>query len=186
MSALYCLRGRSQQSSPAARRQRLHTRLIQQQFVVETTGDCTLVSASNNLRGKLVLSVLGLVAVAHHQLVTPARAAVLEDPVGIRCNGIGTWHFANNQVGALMPPGDLIAVFSCGTETAIAFKVNPNGNQEFVVQTTGDCMLQAAFAFEENGSPMPGKLVLSDFTCAAATPTPTPTPTATPTPTPTP
>src|SRR6516164_2270949 len=158
MSALYCLRGCSQQSSPAARRQRLHIRLTQQQFVVQTTGDCTLVSASNNLPGKLVLSVLALVAVANHQLVTPARAAVLEDPVGITCNGTGTWHFVNDQVGAVLPPGDLIAVFSCGKKEGVtAFKVNPNGNQEFVVQTTGDCMLQAAFAFEENGSPMPGK-----------------------------
>ena len=74
---------------------------------------------------KLLLSVLALVAVANHQLVTPARAAVLEDPVGITCNGTGTWHFVNNQVGAVLPPGTLIATFSCGPETATAFKVNP-------------------------------------------------------------
>jgi len=134
---------------------------------------------------KLLLSVLALVAVANHQLVTPARAADLS-PEQIaeqfNCPGTGTWHFVNPQVGAVFPPATLVAVFSCGTEGVTAFKVNPNGNQQFVVQTTGNCMLKVAFTFEENGSPMPGKLVLSDFTCAAATPTPTPTVTPSPTP----
>jgi len=131
----------------------------------------------------LLLSVLALVAVAHHQLVTRAGAADLNPGnVGATCNGTGTWHFVNNQVGALLPPGTLVATFSCGPETVTAFKVNPNGNQQFTVETTGNCTLMNAH------TNLPGKLVLSDFVCAAptATPTPTPTPTATPTPTGTP
>ena len=130
---------------------------------------------------KLLLSVLALVAVANHQLVTPARAANLENDIGATCNGTGTWHFVNNEVGAVLPPGDLIAVFSCGKKEGVtAFKVNPNGNQQFVVETTGNCTLMNAH------TNLPGKLVLSDFTCAAATPTPTPTATPTPTVTPSP
>ena len=131
---------------------------------------------------KLSLPVLALVAAAHLPLVIPARAAELSNDIGSTCNGTGVWHFVNNQVGAVLPAGTITVTFSCGTVMATAFKVNPNGNQQFVVQTTGNCMLKVAFTFEENGSPMPGKLVLSDFTCAAATPTPTPTVTPSPTP----
>ena len=124
------------------------------------------------------LSVLALVAVANHQLVTRARAADLNPgQVGaFTCNGIGTWHFVNNQVGAVLPPATLIAIFSCGTETATAFKVNPNGNQQFVVETSGICRLVAASTIDSTtGLPFPGKLVLSDVVCAAATPTATST-----------
>jgi hypothetical protein len=125
---------------------------------------------------KLLLSVLALVAVANHQLVTPARAAELNPGnVGATCNGTGSWHFVNNQTGTTTP-GMLQVTFSCGTFTVGPSKVNPNGVQQFIVSTSGDCKLLGAV------TNLPGKLVLSDFTCAAATPTPTPTPTATPTP----
>jgi len=71
----------------------------------------------------LLLSVLALVAVAHHQLVTPARAADLNPGnIGATCNGTGTWHFVNNQVGPGQPAGTLVATFSCGIETVTAFK----------------------------------------------------------------
>jgi len=126
----------------------------------------------------LLLSVLALVAVAHYQLVTPALAADLKNDIGATCNGTGTWHFVNNQVGFFGAPGTLTVTFSCGTQTVTAFKVNPNGNQQFVVETTGTCTLQGAFTTLADGvTPMPGNLVLSDFVCAAATPTPTVTPT---------
>jgi len=134
----------------------------------------------------LVLAVLVLVALGHHQLVRvstnrlntnlvpAADAAELSNDQGARCVGTGTWHFVNNQVGAVLPPGTLTATFSCGTEQVTAFKVNPNGNQQFVVETSGDC------ALEDASTDLPGRLVLSDFVCAAATPTPTPTPAPTP------
>src|SRR5260370_8870508 len=110
----------------------------------------------------LLLSVLALVAVAPHQ----ARAADLSNDIGATCNGTGTWHFVNNQVGVVLPPGTLVATFSCGIETVTAFKVNPNGNQQFTVETTGDCTLINAH------TNLPGKLVLSDFVSPPATPTP--------------
>jgi hypothetical protein len=125
----------------------------------------------------LLLSVLALVAVALalHQLVTQVRAADLTNDIGATCNGTGVWHFVNNQVGAVLPPGTLTANFSCGSVTVTAFKVNPNGNQQFNVVTSGSCSLLSA------STNLPGKLVLSDFTCLAGTPTPTPTPSPSPT-----
>lgn len=122
---------------------------------------------------KLLLSALALIAANHH-LVTPARAADLTNDIGATCNGTSVWHFVNNQVGAVLPPGTLTANFSCGSVTVTAFKVNPNGNQQFDVVTSGSCTLLSAF------TNLPGKLVLSDFTCVAGTPTPTATPTPTP------
>src|SRR6516165_2217088 len=114
----------------------------------------------------LLLSVLALVAVANHQLVTPARAATLANDQGARCNGTGSWHFVNNQTGTTIP-GVLTATFDCGTFVVGPSKVNPNGVQQFIVPTSGDCTLITA---TRN---LPGRLVLSDFVCAAATPIPT-------------
>ena len=48
----------------------------------------------------LLLSVLALVAVAHHQLATRARAATLSNGSLQTCNGTGTWHFVNPQSAA--------------------------------------------------------------------------------------
>jgi len=118
----------------------------------------------------LMLAVLALVAVAHHQFATRARAADLNPGnLGATCNGTGTWHFVNNQTGTTTP-GTLNAAFSCGSEGPVGpFKINPNGNQQFFVETSGECTLTGAT------TNLPGNLVLSDFVCAAATPTPTPT-----------
>jgi len=122
---------------------------------------------------KLLLSVLALVAVANHQLVTPARAADLTNGFGDTCNGTGTWHFVNPQAdGACV---DLTVTFSCGgtivEETVTPFKCNTNTINYNVVTTTGDCTLIAA------SNDAPGKIVLSSLDCEAApTPTPTPTP----------
>ena len=126
---------------------------------------------------KLLLSVLALVAVANHQLVTPARAADLNPGnIGATCNGDAIWHFVNNQTGTTTP-GTLTVTFSCGTITGVPpTKINPNGVQQFLVATTGNCTLVTA------STNLPGNLVLSDLTCAAATPTPSPTATGTPTP----
>ena len=136
-----------------------------------------------------VLFSLLLVAGFVVSLTTGAGRAAELNPgnIGATCNGTGTWHFVNNQVGFFGAAGTLTATFSCGTQTVTAFKVNPNGNQQFIVETTGTCTLLSAFTTLADGvTPMPGNLLLSDFVCAAATPTPTPTPTATPTPTVTP
>ena len=141
----------------------------------------------------LLLAVLVLVAVGHHQLVqmstktlntpliTTADAAILQGSSGAgdMCNGSGTWHFVNNQTGGDCGTG-LPAEFMCngstvtlsGTQTKCLSSVD-----QYIVTTTGDCTLVTA----STGS-VPGKLVLSDFSCVTATPTPTPSPTPTPTP----
>jgi hypothetical protein len=141
----------------------------------------------------LLLSVLALVAVGHHQLArrsnqalcglaTPALAADLTNGFGDTCNGTGTWHFVNPHADGDCEP--LTVTFSCGgtivTKTASIFKCNTNTTNYNTIQTSGDCTLISA------SNTAPGKVVLSSLFCAPATPTPTPTPTPTATPTPTP
>jgi hypothetical protein len=138
----------------------------------------------------LLLAVVALVAVGHHQLtqmsrqalntqlVPAAEAATLQasSGAGDACSGTGTWHFVNPQNGGDCEP--LTVLFSCGTVTASDFKCLNHNTNYSNIQTSGSCTLLTAF----NSSP--GKVVLSDFSCVAATPTPTPTGTPTPTPTP--
>ena len=136
----------------------------------------------------LLLAVLALVAVGHHQLtqmskqvlntqlVPAAEAADLSNGVGDTCNGTGTWHFVNPQANGDCEP--LTVNFSCGgtlvTETASIFKCNTNTTNFNTIQTSGNCTLISA----SNGAP--GKVVLSSLACTAATPTPTPTGTPSP------
>jgi hypothetical protein len=133
----------------------------------------------------LTLAVLVLVAVGHHQLkqvstkvlntnlVPAAEAATLSNGSAQTCNGTGSWHFVNPQANGDCDP--LTVVFSCGgtivDKTATVFKCNTNTTNYNDVTTSGNCSLMSAF----NDSP--GKVVLSDNECVAATPTPTPTPT---------
>ena len=103
----------------------------------------------------LLLSVLVLVAVAHHQLATRARAATLNNP-GATCNGTGSFHFVNNQTGTTTP-GVLTATFTCGTFTVGPSKINPNGVQQFIVPTSGDCtLITATTNLPGMGKPMCG------------------------------
>ncbi len=142
----------------------------------------------------LLLAVLVLVALGHHQLVQmsqqalntqlvpAADAAILQasSGAGDTCNGRGTWHFVNPQADGDCDP--LTVVFSCGgtvvDKTASIFKCNTNTTNYNTVQTSGSCTLVTAF------NDAPGKIVLSDLVCVAATPTPTPTPSPSPSPTP--
>jgi hypothetical protein len=136
----------------------------------------------------LLLAVLALVAVGHHQLaqmskqalntqlVPAADAAVLQasSGVGDSCNGTGTWHFVNPQNGGDCEP--LHVVFSCGNVTQNSFMcLNHNTNYSNIT-TSGNCTLGSA------SNSAPGKIVLSDLFCASATPTPTPSPAPSPTP----
>ena len=109
-----------------------------------------------------------------------ALAADLHEPhIGTTAEGNCRWHFVNNQTGGATT-GTLNADFGvCGTCTVSPSKVNRKV-LHFLCGTSGSCTLLDA----STGS-VPGKLLLSDFTCKPA-PTPTPTPTSTPTPTPTP
>lgn len=137
----------------------------------------------------LCLVLLALAGMLHHQwdMVTPARAAVLQNGSGQSCSGTGTWHFVNNQTGGACGSG-ITAVFTgdggacngttglssiAGTQTKCLSSVD-----QYIVSTSGSCTLVSA----TTGS-VPGNLVLSDFTC---TPTPTPSPSPAPSPTGTP
>ena len=136
----------------------------------------------------LLLAVLVLVAVGHHQLlrmskqalntnlVTPVEAATLQasSGAGDSCTGTGTWHFVNPQSGGICAP--LTVMFSCGTFTQTSEMCLNHNNNYSNITTTGSCTLLTAVNDAQ------GKIVLSDFSCAAASPTPTPSPTATPTP----
>jgi hypothetical protein len=128
----------------------------------------------------LCLVLLSLAGILHHQwlqvsgssgIVSPAFAADLSNGSSQTCNGLGTWHFVNNQTGGATGP--LTANFTCGSFTVDPSSVLKTTNH-YIVVTNGACTLVDA----TTGS-VPGKLVLSDFTC---TPGPTPTPTPTPTP----
>jgi hypothetical protein len=131
----------------------------------------------------LCLVLLALAGILHHEwqqmsgsslITTPAYAAVLSNSSGQSCTGLGTWHFVNNQTQGVI--GNLNATFSCGTVSGVPPSKTLSSTNHYIVVTDGACTLQSA---ETPG--VPGKLVLSDFTC---TPGPTPTPTPTPSPTP--
>ena len=98
-----------------------------------------------------------------------ALAADLDNGFGQTCTGAGNFHFVNNQIQGATT-GSLTATFSCGEFTVMPSHVT-RGTIHFNVLTSGSCTLEDAF------TDLPGKLALSDFTCA---PTPTPTPTPTP------
>lgn len=103
-----------------------------------------------------------------------ALAADLSNGFGSTCDGSGMFHFVNNQVGGATT-GTITAEFTCGTFTSGPSKVT-GGTIQFLIGTSGSCELLDA------STNLPGRLVLSDFTCTPATTTSTTTSTtATPT-----
>lgn len=101
-----------------------------------------------------------LVAAAAVALVgvsTPAVAAELSNAHGQTCDHVGVWHFVNNQTDGAAP-GSLSATFSDGTVWAVAPSKVTKSTQHFYVESSGT-LLSAS-----TGS-LPGRLVLSDFTC---------------------
>lgn len=97
-----------------------------------------------------------------------ASAATLSNLSGQSCGDFtGTWHFVNNQTGGA-PAGTLSAVWSSGdTCTVSASKVNKS-NQHFFCTASGT-LLSAT-------TNLPGRLVLSDFTCDTTEPPKEPPP----------
>lgn len=86
-----------------------------------------------------------------------ALAADLSNGSGQSCGDfVGTWHFVNNQTGGA-GAGLLSALFSSGTCTVGATAVNKS-TQHFYCTASGT-LLGAS-------TNLPGKLVLSDFSCA--------------------
>ncbi len=86
-----------------------------------------------------------------------ALAASIANLSGQSCGAdSGTWHFVNNQTGGAAP-GTLIATWSTGeTCTVGASKVNAT-TQHFNC-TAGGTLVSAV-------TNLPGRLLLSDFTC---------------------
>jgi hypothetical protein len=93
-------------------------------------------------------------------------AATIENLSGQSCGGFsGTWHFVNNQTGGA-GPGTLTATWSSGdTCTVSPSKVLCN-TQHFNCVASGT-LLSAS-------TNLPGRLVLSDFTCTTKEPPPPP------------
>lgn len=91
-----------------------------------------------------------------------ALAATISNLSGQSCGDFtGTWHFVNNQTEGA-PAGTLSAVWSSGdTCTVTASKVNKS-NQHFFCTAAGT-LLSAT-------TNLPGRLVLSDFTCDTTEP----------------
>ena len=98
-----------------------------------------------------------------------ALAATLSNLSGQSCgDAIGTWHFVNNQTGGAAD-GTLIANFTSG-QCTVGTSKNTGSTQHFYCVGYGGTLLGAT-----TGS-LPGKLVLSDFSCASAPPPPPPPP----------
>lgn len=88
---------------------------------------------------------------------SPAIAAELSNAQGQSCgDAVGVWHFVNNQTGGAAA-GTLTATFSDGTVWIVGpSKVN-NSMQHFRVESAGTLL--------DASTDLPGRLVLSDFSC---------------------
>lgn len=94
-----------------------------------------------------------------------AQAADISNLSGQSCgDGCGSWHFVNNQTGGAAA-GSLTATFSDSVDcTTGPSKVLAN-TQHFICSGCGELLSATTGA-------LPGRLVLSDFTCDAKTPEP--------------
>jgi len=101
------------------------------------------------LAGLALLAALAIPAVA-------MAANLHTDHVGTTCADGGTFHFVNNQTGGILTPGTLTANFTGGTVVATADHVN-RGTQHWTIEAVG--------RLDGASTNLPGKLVLSDFTC---------------------
>ena len=95
-------------------------------------------------------------------MVAPAVAAELSNGSGETCDGTGTYHFVNHQTRGSLP-GTLTATFTNDGGDLMTVMVGASSvsrnNQHFDITTAGDAALVDA------STTLPGRLVLSDFTC---------------------
>ena len=86
-----------------------------------------------------------------------AVAANLGNLSGQSCGAAtGTWHFINNQTGGA-GPGTLMASWSSGNTCTVSASKVLSSTQHFYCTASG--------ALTGASTNLPGKLVLSDFTC---------------------
>ena len=104
------------------------------------------------MRKLIGLAVL-LVALA---IPTAALAATLSNGNGQTCGDAATWHFVNNQTGGAAA-GTLTATFSDGSVWTVGPTSVLNKTQHFHVESAGTLVSAS--------TDLPGKLVLSDFSC---------------------
>jgi len=104
---------------------------------------------------KMLGAVLGLaLAVA----ASPAMAASISNLSGQSCGAqSGGWHFVNNQTGGAAP-GQLTATWSSGDQCIVGPSAVNAKTQHFNCQASGQLLTAS--------TNLPGKLVLSDFTCS--------------------
>lgn len=91
-------------------------------------------------------------------MTMPAIAADLSNGNGQSCaeGQTGVWHFVNNQTGGAAP-GTIVVLFDNAVIVQGATAVNRN-NQHFTFEHLGGTLVDAS-------TNLPGRLVLSDFTC---------------------
>lgn len=106
------------------------------------------------MKYKKSLATAGAIALVG--ISSPAFAADLSNANGQTCDGVGVWHFVNNQTGGASA-GLLTATFSDGTVWNVAPYSVLRNTQHFQVESSGT-LLSAS-------TTLPGRLVLSDFTC---------------------
>ena len=91
-----------------------------------------------------------------------AYAATLANLSGQSCgDSVGNWHFVNNQTGGASP-GLLSATWSSGNVCTVSPSLVNQNTQHFNCTAAG-ALLGAA-------TNLPGKLVLSDFSCGVKPP----------------
>lgn len=101
--------------------------------------------------------LVAVVTAAFVGISSPAIAAELSNANGQSCgDGVGVWHFVNNQTGGA-GAGILSATFTDGTVWNVAPSKVLSSVQHFYVESTGT-LISAS-------TNLPGRLVLSDFTC---------------------
>jgi hypothetical protein len=93
-----------------------------------------------------------------------AGAANISNLSGQSCGALsGTWHFVNNQTGGAAA-GTLTATWSSGDTCIVSPSAVNTKTQHFYCSASGT-LLSAS-------TTLPGKLVLSDFTCETKPPPP--------------
>jgi hypothetical protein len=103
-------------------------------------------------------------AVAALGISTAALAANISNISGQSCGaGSGTWHFVNNQTGGAAA-GTLNALWSSGDTCSTGPSSVLNNTQHFFCVASGTLLTAS--------TNLPGRLVLSDFTCGPKEPPP--------------